>query len=88
MLLLSYLLDIAKDTWEKFRTGIGIFTMQGFERINKESKNILKRFTNGKGNVSSQSLKQPWDLFYHKSYNMQRTIMVIIQYIIIYLYLL
>ena len=33
-----YMPNIIKDTWEKYGLGVGIFTMQGFERRNKESK--------------------------------------------------
>ena len=32
---------IAKLTWSKHKIGIGLFTMQGFERRNKESKHIF-----------------------------------------------
>ena len=33
-----YMLQFAKETWDNHRLGLGIFTMQGFERRNKESK--------------------------------------------------
>ena len=36
----------ATQTWEDHTCGIGVFTMQGFERRNKESKNILRKFSN------------------------------------------
>ena len=61
-----YMPDIAKITFERHGLGVGIFTMQGFERRNKESKNTLGRFTNGKGNLLEQNLKRLWDVFYHK----------------------
>ena len=38
-----YFPKIAKITLEKHSLGMGIFTMQGFERINKESKNFIAR---------------------------------------------
>ena len=38
-----YLPKIAAHTLEIYKMGISIFTMQGFERRNKESKNILKQ---------------------------------------------
>ena len=40
-----YVPQIAKITFERHKLGIGIFTMQGFERRNKESKNVINRFT-------------------------------------------
>ena len=39
-----YLPKIASLTFERHKLGIGIFTMQGFERRNKESKNTIHRF--------------------------------------------
>ena len=40
-----YLPQIAQITFERHKLGIGIFTMQGFERRNKESKNTINRFS-------------------------------------------
>ena len=40
-----YMPQIAETTFERHKLGLGIFTMQGFERRNKESKNTLRRFT-------------------------------------------
>ena len=40
-----YYPKLAKITFERHKLGLGIFTMQGFERRNKESKNTLKRFS-------------------------------------------
>ena len=48
--------------------GVGIFSMQGFERRNKESKNTLKRFCNHRGNIVVPNLKRLWDIF-HNSKN-------------------
>ena len=39
-----YLPCIAKVTFERHRVGLGLFTMQGYERRNKESKNTINRF--------------------------------------------
>ena len=47
--------DIIIDTWNTYKLGVGIFTMQGFERRNKESKATLLR-TNNKGNIMIQNL--------------------------------
>ena len=60
-----YMPRIAKLTYERHRTGVGIFTMQGFERRNKESKNCIKRFSNNKGNVVVTNVKRIWDIFNH-----------------------
>ena len=61
---------IAKDTLDKHKLGLGIFTMQDFERRNKESKNTLQRFCNGKGDILSPNLKRLYDVFHyeHNSY--------------------
>ena len=50
-----YMYDIIVDTWNKYELGVGIFTMQGFERRNKESKATLLH-TNNKGNIMIQNL--------------------------------
>ena len=65
-----YMPKIAKDTLDKHKLGLGIFTMQGFERRNKESKNTLRRFCNGKGDILSPNLKRLYDVFHyeHSSY--------------------
>ena len=46
-----YLPQLAERIWEKHRVGLGIFTIQGYERHKKESKNTLHQFSNKKGNV-------------------------------------
>ena len=65
-----YIPNIADETWEKFKLGVGIFTMQGYERRNKESKNTLRRFNNNKGNIVIGNMKRLWDLFYYEHANM------------------
>ena len=45
-----YMPMIAEVTLDRHKMGLGIFTMQGFERRNKESKNTLRRFCNMRGN--------------------------------------
>ena len=43
---LCYYLPVhAELTFKRHRLGLGIFTMQGFERRNKESKNCIRRFS-------------------------------------------
>jgi len=60
-----YMPHIADIAWERYKAGVGIFTMQGFERRNKESKNTLKRFTNKKGNIIVQNLNRLHDIFHY-----------------------
>ena len=38
------------------KLGIGIFSVQGFERCNKESKFFYEHHTNCKGNIPQQAL--------------------------------
>ena len=64
--LCFYMLQFAKETWDKHRLGLGIYTMQGFERRNKESKNTFRRFTNKKGNCILSSLRWLWELFHYE----------------------
>ena len=58
-----YLPQIAKDTAQKFSLGLGVYTMQGFESRNKESKYTLRRFTNTKGNIVAPNLRRLYDKF-------------------------
>ena len=59
-----FLPRIADKILEKHNLGLGIFTMQGFERRNKESKNTLRRFSNGIVNIVIGNLKRLWDIFF------------------------
>ena len=61
---------IVDETWEKFKFGVGIFTMQGYERRNKESENTLRRFSYIKGNIVVGNMKRLWDTCYYKQANM------------------
>ena len=61
-----YVPKIVRTTFNRHRLGIGIFTMQGFERRNKESKNCMKRFSNNKGNVIMNNMKRLHDVFEHE----------------------
>jgi hypothetical protein len=60
-----YLPKHAEELFTEHGVGLGVFTMQGYERRNKESKNALKRFTNHKGNILVQNMKRLWDIFKH-----------------------
>ena len=61
----------ARKTWNNHKCGIGVFTMQGFERRNKESKNILRQFSNMKNQMLSQILKRLWDSFFYNNDHVQ-----------------
>ena len=37
-----YIPKLARELFEKYGVGIGIMNMQGYERRNKESKNIVR----------------------------------------------
>ena len=58
-----YLPQIADEILENNNLGVGILTMKGFERRNKESKNTLWRFSNGLENIVIGNLKRLWDIF-------------------------
>ena len=62
-----YVPKIAKETYENYGIGIGVFTMQGYERRNKESKNTLRQFSNKKGDIVTPNLKRLWDVFYNST---------------------
>ena len=64
-----YLPKHAKTTWDRHQLGLGIFSMQGFERRNKESKNTYRRFTNHKHNGCVQNLRRLWDIFEYDTCN-------------------
>ena len=63
--LRCYLPTLATETYNNHGVGLGVFSMQGFERRNKESKNTLRRFNNNKGNTLLQNLRRIWDVFWH-----------------------
>ena len=56
-------------TFEKYRLGLGIFSMQGLERRNKESKTCASRFSNNKGNLCQQTITRLFDLFFFGGMN-------------------
>ena len=45
----------AQNTWDTYKLGVGIFTMEGFERRNLESKQVVRNHTTKKGNITLQS---------------------------------
>ena len=58
-----YIPQVVRTTYERHHCGIGIFSMQGFERRNKESKSCMKRFTNHRGNILVNNLRRIWDVY-------------------------
>ena len=58
-----YMPYFARKAWEDHKAGLGMFTMQGFEHRNKESKRHFNRHTNKKGNVLLQVMPRLWDDF-------------------------
>ena len=60
-----YMPKFSKDTWTEHRLPLGIYTMQGFERRNKESKNMFLRHTNNKKNPCMQTLALLYESWKH-----------------------
>ena len=58
-----YMPHFAKITFERHGMGLGIFTMQGFEHRNKQSKFVFLNHTNKKGNVAKQTIGRLFDSF-------------------------
>ena len=63
--LTEYMLPIAKETFDKYKMGTGVFSMQGFERRNKESKNSSQRFCRYKKNICISIMLRLFDLFFY-----------------------
>ena len=61
--LRCYTPHIAEITYKQHHLGVGIFTMQGYERRNKESKWSYSHHTNEKDNILTQNLHRLHDLF-------------------------
>ena len=58
-----YMIDITKVTFEKHGLGVGIFNMQGFERRNKEPKEVMRKHGNNKGNILVSNMGRLRDKF-------------------------
>ena len=61
--LRHYTMKHAQDTWIKYKLGIGIFTMEGFERRNLESKQAVRNHTNKKDNITVQSCNKLYEKY-------------------------
>ena len=59
--LRCYIPKIARTTFKDHHLGVGVFTMQGYERRHKETKQVFARHFNGKGNVQIQTLNRLFD---------------------------
>ena len=57
--------NMARWTLDNLGCGVGIWTMQGFEHRNKQSKFVYAHKTNGKGNCCLQVLKGLHNSFLH-----------------------
>ena len=63
--LTDYMAVFMQETYSTYKLGTGIFSMQGFERRNKESKNCAKRFCNNRYNICISTMVRLFDLFFH-----------------------
>ena len=59
-----YMPSIVETTFERHGVGVGVFNMQGFERRNKESKNIYNKYNNHHGQLIT-NINRLWDIFEH-----------------------
>ena len=62
--LIHYMHPIIMQTFNKYKLGLGIFSMQGIERRNKESKNCAKRFCNFRSNLCISTMGRLFDVFF------------------------
>ena len=58
-----YMPQFAKMTFKRHGMEVGIYTMQGFEHRNKESRFVFKNHTNQKGNVAQYTIGRLFDSF-------------------------
>ena len=63
--LIRYLVPIMQTTFDTYNMGLGIYSMQGVERRNKESKNCAKRFSNYRGNLCISTMNRLFDVFFY-----------------------
>ena len=57
------LAELAKITYDRHKLGIGVFTLQGYERRNRESKFIYDRHCNNRGNLCYSTMKRLTEKF-------------------------
>ena len=63
-----YIPQIARHTFETFQVGVGVWSMQQFERRNAEAKTLHKNCTNKRGNWIKQIMKRLYDKFIWSRY--------------------
>jgi len=63
--LFCYYPKLVNKIWKEYKLGVGIFTLQGIEHRNKESKNIARRFYNSKHNVCNQTMKRVFNKYWY-----------------------
>ena len=63
-----YMPKIARHTFETFNVGVGVWSMQQFERRNTEAKTLHKNCTNKRGNWITQIMKRLYDKFIWSRY--------------------
>lgn len=68
--LKCYIPTFVKVIWNCYKCGYGIFTMQGFEHRNKESKFLLVNFSNQKGNVAVNNVDRLQDAYTYIRYQL------------------
>ena len=56
-ILRFHIARFARITFKRHGLGVGVFTLQGYERRNKESKIIFANHTNSRGNVCLSTMK-------------------------------
>ena len=57
-MLCFYIPILARETWKEFQLGVGVYTMQGFEKCNSELKHIFKTGINKKNNKTTNVVMQ------------------------------
>ena len=63
-----YMPKVVRTTYDRHKLGVGIFSMQGFERRNKESKHCMRNCSsNNKGNSVVNNLGRIYDVFRHET---------------------
>ena len=60
-----YLSRMTRDIFNTHKVRLRVFTMQGYERRNKESENTMRQLTNNIGSIVFQNLKRLWDIIFH-----------------------
>ena len=67
-----YIPKMLRKVYDLHKLGIAVFTMEGFEYKNQTSKRMVKTRTNGKGNITKQSMKAMHMLFSGMNHNVKK----------------